>query len=276
MKRTSGALVLILWLLLSTLPGGSASQVRGPQSHAEFQRRMEEQQRQLRQKQEEFQRRAQEQRATSQRLREEYSDEAYQDALGATPEQWKAMQPRWERVRRLRDMPQIDIGIYAASASGGYQVSGFAHTSDGGRSTANASGRASATQGVQSTSDSTTRSGTAGGSGGSVAGGGSELKMQTPGPVRKQVGDTNLGWQWQRPSLRKSPDTLTAGERVCEQLLAACEEDTPNPGRIQQQVEALRLARQQRQAELQQARQELREVVTPAQEAKLILMGYLE
>jgi hypothetical protein len=267
---------LILGVLLFALPGQSASPSRGPQSHAEFQRRMDEQRRQLKQKQEEFQRRAQEQQATSQRLREEYSDEAYREALGATAEQWKAIQPRLARVRRLRDMPQIDIGVFAASASGGYQVGGSAATSDGGRSTASATGQFSATQGVHSTSDSTTRSGTAGGYGRAVAGGGGQIKVQTPGPVRKQVGDTNLGWQWQRPSLRKSPDTLTASEKTCEQLLDACEEDTLNPERIRQQVEAVRQARRQRQADLQQAHQALREIVTPAQEAKLILMGYLE
>jgi hypothetical protein len=279
MKRATASLGLILCLLLSILPGRSRAQTRGPQSRAEFQRRMDEQQRQFKQKQEELQRQMQEQqlkKESVQRIRDEYSEEAHQEALGATAEQWKAIQPRWERIRRLKDMPCIDIGTYAVGASGGYQVGGFTKTSDGGHSTANASGSLSATRGVNSTSESSTRSGTAGGYGRSFAGGGSELKMQTPGPVRKQVGNVNLGWQWQRPSLRKSPDKLDEGEQACERLLDALETDKPNPEQTHQQVEGLRKARQQRQAELQQARQQLREIVTPEQEAKLILMGYLD
>jgi hypothetical protein len=276
MRRTTVLLGLILGVLLSTLPGRSLAQTRGLQSHAEFKRRLEEQQRQLKQKEEEFQRRVQEQQSTIPKLRDQYSDEAYQEALGATAEQWKAIQSKLGRIKSLKDVPCIDISTYAVGASGGYQVGGFTKTSDGGRSTANASGSLSATRGVNSTSDSSTRSGTAGGYGRSFAGGGSTVKVQTPGPVRKQVGDVNLGWQWQRPSLRKSPDKLDEGEQACERLLDALETDKPNPEQIRQQVEALRKARQQRQAELGQARRQLREIVTPEQEAKLILMGYLE
>jgi hypothetical protein len=273
------SLGLILGVLLSVLPVRSLSQTRGTQSRGEFQRRMEEQQRQFKQKQEEWQREMQEQQSKNeamQKIREQYFDEAHQEVLGATAEQWKAIQPKLERIKQLKDMPRIDISIYAVGAAGGFQSGGFTYTSDGDRSTADASGQLSATRGVNSTSDSSTRSGTAGGSGRSFAEGGANLRLRTPGPVRKQVGEMNLGWQWQRPSLKKSPDTLSEGEKACERLLEALEAEKPSPEQIRQQVERLRQARQQRQAELQRARQQLREIVTPEQEAKLILMGYLE
>ncbi len=279
MKTACASLSLILCLLLATLPGRSLSQTRGPQSPAEFQRRMEEQRRQFQQQQEEFQRQMRERQSKNEameKIKDEYSEEAYQQALSATAEQWQAIRPKLARIRRLKDMPCLDISIYAVGGSGDYRFGAFTETSDGGRSTANASGGFSATRGVNSTSDSSTRSGRAGGYGRSFAEGGSELKVQTPGPVRKQVGDVNLGWQWQRPSLNKSPEKLSEDEKACEQLLDTLETEKPSPEQIRQQVEGLRQARQQRLAELQRARQQLREIVTPEQEAKLILMGYLE
>jgi hypothetical protein len=281
---------LILCLLLSALPGRSLSQVRGLQSPAEFQRLMEQQQRQFKLQQEEWQRQFKQQQEERQRqmeeqqsknealqkLRDEYSQEAYQQALGVTPQQWQAIQPKLARIKRLKDVPCLDISIYTVGGSGGYQFGAFTETSDGGRSTANAAGGFSATRGVNSTSDSTTRSGTAGGYGRSFAEGGANVRVQTPGPVRKQVGDVNFGWQWQRPSLKKDPDKLSEDEKACERLLDTLETAQSSPVQIRQRVEGLRRVRQQQQAELQEARQQLRAIVTPAQEAKLILMGYLE
>jgi len=246
---------------------------------------MNEQQMKMMRNQEEFRRRMEEQRANDaerRRIADEYSDEAYREAVGATPEQWKAIHPRVEEIRKLKDRLHIDISVYWIGGSGGYQVGSFVETSDGGRSTANASGRFSATRGVNTDSGSTTRSGggairgAASGYGQTTAGGSAHIGVQTPGPVRKQVGDLNLGWQWQRPSLKKSPAALSESEKVCEQLLDALEPNRPDPDHLRRQVEALRKAREQRQQELRQARQQLRELVTSEQEARLILMGYLD
>ncbi len=279
MRKLTTFSTLILCLLLSALPGRSLSQGRGFQSPAEFQRRMEEQQRQLQQQQEEFQRQMRERQSQNeamQKLKDQYSDEAYQEALGVMPQQWRAIQPKLATIKRLKNMPCLDISIYAVGGSGGYQFGAFTETSDGGRSAANASGGYSATRGVNSTSDSTTRSGTAGGYGRSFAEGGAELRVQTPGPVRKQVGDVNLGWQWQRPSLGKGPDKLTEGDKACEQLLDVIELKNPDAAQVRQRMEALRRTREQRRTELRDTQQQLRALVTPEQEAKLVLMGYLD
>lgn len=282
-REVSVSLGLILCLLFGTLSDQSWSQTQAPKSREELQRWLHEQRLKEIERQAEFQRKAEEQRFKSleqqkamRKIQDEYTDEAYQEALGATAEQWQAIQPRLETVKRFRDMPRLDISTYAAVASGSFQSGAFAYTSDGGRSTANASGQVSATRGVNSTSDSFTRSGTAGGSGRSSAEGSTDLRMRLPGPVKKQVGDMNFGWQWQRPSLKKGPDKLTEGERACERLLDILDTAPSSPEQIRQLVVSLRGARQQQQAQLQQARQRLREIVTPEQEAKLILMGYLE
>jgi hypothetical protein len=281
--KTTASLSLILCLLFGTLSERSSSQTPAPKSREELQRWLQEQQRKDRERQAEFQRKTEERRLksleqhkTMRKIQDEYTDEAYQEALGATAEQWQAIHPKLERIRELQDLPRLDIATYAMSVSGSSQSGGFGYTSDAGRSTASTSGQLSATRGVNSASDSSTRSGQAGGQGGSFTESSSNFRIQTPGPIRKQVGDMNFGWQWQQPSLQKSPDKLGEGEKACERLLDALEAAPSSPEQIRQQVEGLRRARQQQQATLQQARQQLRAVVTPEQEARLILMGYLD
>jgi hypothetical protein len=280
-RKTTVVSGLILCLLFGTLLDRSLSQTQAPKSPEEQQRWFHEQRLKDIERQAEFQRKAEEQRVKSleqqkamRKIQEEYTEEAYQEALGATAEQWQAIRPRLERIKQLQIMPRLDISTYAVSAAGSLQSGGFTSTSDGGHSTANTSGQVSATRGVNPTSDSSTRSGTAGGYGRSFNESGANLRLQLPGPVKKQVGDMNLGWQWRRPSLNKNPGNLSESEKACEQLLETLETEKPSLEQTRQQVEGLRRVRQQRQAELQQARQPLRALVTPEQEAKLILMGY--
>jgi hypothetical protein len=59
-------------------------------------------------------------------------------------------------------------------------------------------------------------------------------------------------------------------------LLDTIQAENPDPQATQERIERLRRIREQKRAELKQVRQELRALVTPEQEAKLILMGYLE
>jgi hypothetical protein len=292
MKRTTVSLSLILCLLLSTLPGRSLSQTRGPQSAAELQRRAQEQRL-----------KNQEQQKASRKITDEYSDEAYQEALGATAEQWKAIKPRLEKIKRLPSMPGINVSIYSfsgsssftqtsggggggsysAGAGGSGGAGGYSAGSGGGGGGMSSSSQSSGTAATSGASGSQGGSSTGGGGGGTAGGygqgsvgGGGGFSGGSPGPVKKKVGDVNLGWQWRRPSLDKGVDKLSESEKTCEQLLDALEAKNPNPDQVRRQVEALRKLREQRQAEQRQARQQLREVVTPEQEAKLILMGYLD
>jgi hypothetical protein len=295
------------------------------QRQRESVQRQGEQEIQHQQRMEEQRLKDKEEMKTIRKVADEYSEEAWQDALGATPEQWKAIKPRLETIRKLKEPAEIDISIYWVAGSGGYEAESVSQTPDGIRSTVKSTGQFSATTGVRTTSESSIRSGTDGGSRGGAGGhgeafGGGSIKsgqfsattglstvppgsgpsgvdmrtfgegrpgesrvggvvrlyVQTPGPVKKQVGDINLGWQWQRPWLDKNPAALSENEKASERLLGVFEGDKPNPEQIRQQVEAVRKVRQQRQAQLQEARWQLHEIVTPEQEAKLILLGYLE
>jgi hypothetical protein len=281
------------------------------------------QEKQHQQRMEEQRLKDKEEMATIGKVADEYSEETWQDALAVTPEQWKALKPRLETIRKLKEPAEIDISIYWVAGSGGYQAESVSQAPDGTRSTVRSSGQFSATTGVRTTSDSTIRSGAdggtrdgghgeasgggsiksgqfsattglstvppdsgpsrvdmrtfgEGGSGASRVGGVIRLYVQTPGPVKKQVGDINLGWQWRRPWLDKSPAPLSESERACERLVDALEMKDPDPEQVRRQMEALRQVRAQRQAQLREAQRQLCEVITPEQEPKLVLMGYLD
>ena len=81
---------------------------------------------------------------------------------------------------------------------------------------------------------------------------------------------------WHRPSEDKNASESTDADTTCEQLLDAITAETPDRDLVQQRVEQLRQFRQERLRQLRQTQQQLRELVTPEQEAKLILMGYLD
>jgi hypothetical protein len=234
------------------------------------------------------------------KLWEEYSDnEAWPQALGVTPEQWKAIKPKLDRIRQLRSMPGINVSVYAFGGGGSASSDSFSQSSGGGGGAGTGSGFASGGargSGGASSGGSYIFRGTAGGtasaqgtvsgpgagggsfgsSGAASAGAGYGFVIGGTGPVMKKVGEVSLGWQWRRPSLNKEPDKLTDGDKACEQLLDAMEGTNPDARQVRQRLEALRKIREQRRADLRETQQQLRALVTPEQEAKLILMGYLE
>ena len=301
------------------------------QRQEEAQRRKEEQRRQSIQRQREFwqqdkqrekerqqqmeewrRKEAQRQKAIR-KVADEYSDEVWQEALGATPEQWKAIKPWLDKIHQLKDPPYVDVSIYWIAGSTSYQAQSLVESPDGTYSRAKAFGWFSVTTGAGSTSENSSGSGGSGrsgalksaeysattrtatapedsnrpdisvearrvrsGPGRAVADGAIKFGMRIPGPVKKQVDDIALGWQWERPALDRSPDTLSESEKVCERLVEALEVKNLDLEQIRRQVEVLRQVRQQRQAELRETQRQLSEIVTPEQEAKLISMGYLE
>ena len=315
MRRVAAPLGLVLCLLLSTLPGRSLSQAIGgnavyssmgvppmsrrailalplhgrdardthgqdaratayapspagrPPSAEEIQRRVQEQKRKLQE----------EQQAWAQ-VQEEYPDEAYQQALGATPEQWQIIKPRLERVKMLEEEPVIHISVYASSAD---RRNRSVRQGLGAKDAVSDSAPPSWSDARGSV---TVAGGGSGGPsqvfgmGGGLSGDASRYfflegrRRPVPpslGPMKKQVGDVSLGWRWPGP-----PRESDLGAQACGQLLDAIE--AKDPEQMRRQIEAVRQIREQRQAQQRQARQKLREVVAPAQEAKLILMGYLD
>jgi hypothetical protein len=292
-------------LFFSLWCGRCVSQTRGPQSPEEFRRQVQERQLKLKQDMEERQRRAKKEHAQwleqTQKIRADYDDQAWQEALGATPEQWKVIKPKLGKVRNGLNMPAIRISIYSYAGTASYSTQAAGHVSGAGSPAADGAAPSPAARdanrprtGIRHYAGSTGERERVGegdqyAAGEEDAGVTSRVHSQayaTAGfgisgdvltkPVKKRVGDVCLGWQWGRPSLHASRDKLSAGTRACEELLDTLERNAPDPEEVRRQVEALRKIREQKQAEYRQAREELRKAVTPEQEAKLILMGYLD
>jgi hypothetical protein len=79
----------------------------------------------------------------------------------------------------------------------------------------------------------------------------------------------------QAGEVQKEP---SEGEQICEDLLQLLEKTDSKPEQetIRQKTEALRAFRQKTANKLPAAQQALRELVTPRQEATLIMMGLLD
>ncbi|MHC4519805.1 MAG: hypothetical protein ACYTAS_14550 [Planctomycetota bacterium] len=238
-----------------------------------------------------IERRQEQRRLESQRRREEfrkitddYRDETHQEALGVSAERWAKIKPLMGRIDELRVGPMLKFSTYAFSSGG---------SSRSGSSVQSGSSRRSAGMGGGSSGGSVRYgfgSGSSGSSGGASYGYSSESSSGSgwgysigggagpnrDRPVKKRVGDLNLGWTWRRPSDDKGPDELTEGGKICEGLLDALEAEEPDPKAVKEHIEKLRRVREQAKRELAAACKQLREIVAPDQEAKLILMGYLD
>ncbi len=308
-------------LLFSAWSGRLLSQTHGPQSREELQRQVQERQLKMKQDTEERQRRMQKEQAEwmeqTQKIRADYDDQAWQEALGATPEQWKLIKPRLGKVRSGVSVPTLRISIYSYAATGSTSTAAASRISGAGSPVAGRTGQSPGPgdanrprTAIRHFASSAPEEGRADDSGQRLAGGEPDgnapddnrssssgwmgwmmgargtqgQAFSTAGvnisgdvlskPIRKQVGDVCLGWQW--PARSISREKLNEGSRACADLLDTLEAENPDPEETRQRIEALRRIREQKQAEYRQAREELRKVVTPAQEAKLILMGYLD
>ena len=231
------------------------------------------------------------------RIRNEYSDEAAQEALGADAEQWKRIEEKMIRIRELHRLPALTFVAYGFAEGGTSDSASESHfesrpSRQGGLSR-NWRGGGSAGGAVGGSAGSL-QSGTGGNGGATGGSGGYGYRTGSSSgssygygfgggagpkgdrPVKKTVGELSLGWIWQRPSERKEPDEMTEADKTCEQALDAMEAKEPDPERVRQHIEQLRQLRRERQRQLQEVQQQLRDIVTPEQEAKLILMGYLD
>ncbi len=282
MRGKTIILSLGVCLLLSLLSGRSFSQGRGSRS-ADLQRWMKQQQLEDEQR-----------RKANETAMAKYQDEAYREAVGATEDQWQKIKPRLEKVRQLSPTPGIGIAIYGGSAGGGSLGGGATNGRNsgglyGGGSNGSGGvggfGRGSFSSRDPNSGAVVTRSFSFGGPGdGNTSGdwmqfsdggaGGDPMEGQTP--IKKQAGGMSMGWQWQKIPVKDSPSGVRKGEKACDELLDVVKAASPDPVQTRQKVEALRQARRQLQEELRTARDALRKVVTPAQEARLILMGYLD
>ncbi len=281
----SGVVIALVWACVS---GIALSQVRRPRVGMRPSQIRDMQRRQ-----------AQQQNGPDyQAIRRAYADEAAQAALGADAEQCKRIEAKMNRIRELRRTPSLTFTAYGSatgqsnyeyhfSQSGstpsrarGGRVSGYGGGGVGGGIGGTTSGsRGSMQYGVRTPPGTNgsygVTSGSAGGAGWGYSFGGG-LGPNGDRPVMKEVEGMSLGWTWLRPSERNDPNELTASNKMCEQLLDALVAEPPDPQLVQERVAQLRQLRAERQRQLHEVQDELRAIVTPEQEAKLILMGYLD
>jgi len=180
-------------------------------------------------------------------------EEPMKQALKATEKQWKAIKPKLDKVRELMSRANVSIRIfYTGSAIG--SVSSIDVNKGSGRAFGY-------------------------GFGGSEGFDGGELVQKqgsTDDSSSRGISPIHYGWQWLRPSQHRGFENLNEGEKLCEELFRLLEDNNSELEEIRQKMEALRKFRQEAKKELAIAQQELRQLVTPHQEAALVMMQLLD
>jgi hypothetical protein len=167
--------------------------------------------------------------------------------LRTTEKQWKVIEAKVNKVRKLRSLANVSIELKMS----GMMSSGISGMSGSSVVVNKGSGRGSM---------SGTGSGSMSGFGSNVAFG---------------EGETT-SWAWLRPSRHTDFENLNEGEKICEELFRLFEDKNSELEEIRQKMEALQKFRQEAKKELAIAQQELRELVTPHQEAALVMMQLLD
>ena len=180
--------------------------------------------------------------------------ELMKQILRATEKQWKAIEAKVNKVRELRSLANVSIRIR------GYGVGGAGSGMGGSSVTVNKGfGRGSMS-----------------GSGGSGGFGGGQIVQKRGGAGSSSPTRIDYGWRWFRPSQHKGFENLNEGEKICEELFRLLEDKNSELEEIRQKMEALQKFRQEAKKELAIAQKELRQLVTPHQEAALVMMQLLD
>lgn len=214
-------------------------------------------------------------------------------AIGATEEQWKVIEPKFIKVRTIMREARVLIAPMSYAAAGGAGSRGGAGGMTGGSGSAGGGawgggGGSRVTGGMMGGSGAAGggaggRGGAGGGTGGfglgsaggrGMAGGGRMSHKETYSEETSSW--SRSGWKWLKPSASKGPGQLTKGEKTCEELLQLLEDKNASQEAIKKKVQAVRNVREEARKKLVQAQQELRKAVTDRQEATLVLMGYLD
>jgi hypothetical protein len=189
-------------------------------------------------------------------------EESFRKAIGATDKQWVVIFPKFDKVRTTMRQARYSLGTIGYTSGVG---------SGGRRATGGSSSR-----GSRSFAGSADGAGMAEGGANANTLGGSDWKPLGSTENKDANTRTQSGWKWARPSENRRRNELTAVEKAAEDLLDSLEKPQSREADIREKLTALRRIREQAAKELPKAQQELREVLTFDQEAKLVLMGYLE
>jgi hypothetical protein len=186
--------------------------------------------------------------------------ELMKQVLRATEEQWKAIEPKFNKVRELRNRANVSIRLTVFGIAGG--GSGMAGSKSGSSVVDKGFGRGSMSG-----------SGFAGSGG---VGGGQIVQKRGGAGGSSSPSHIYSSWRWSRPSQNRGFENLNEGEKNCEELFRLLEDKNSESEEIRQKMEALRKFRQEAKKELAIAQQELHQLVTPHQEAALVMMQLLD
>ncbi len=182
--------------------------------------------------------------------------ELMKQVLRATEKQWKAIKPTLDKVRKFRNRANVSIRLMCYGS-----MSSMSSMSGGSVAVNKGSGRGS-------------MSGS--GFGGSGGFGGGQIVQKRGGAGGSSPTRIDYAWRWFRPSQHKGFENLNEGEKICEELFRLLEDKNSELEEIRQKMEALQKFRQEAKKELAIAQKELRQLVTPHQEAALVMMQFLD
>ena len=191
--------------------------------------------------------------------------ELMKQVLRATEEQWNAIKPKLNKVRELRNRANVSIRLMCFGIAGGV----------GGSMAGSGMGMAGSSVAVKNGVGRMSGSRSGFGSSGWGGGGGTVQKRDSAGGS-SSPSQIYSSWRWSRPSQNKGFENLNEGEKICEELFRLLEGKNSELEQIRQKMEALRKFRQEAKKELAIVQQELRQLVTPHQEAALVMMQLLD
>ncbi|MCP4256921.1 MAG: hypothetical protein GY774_05250 [Planctomycetes bacterium] len=185
--------------------------------------------------------------------------ELMKQILRATEKQWKAIKPKVDKVRELRSLANVSIKPRYSGGGFGYGYGSM----DGSKSSSSGVVNKESGRGFND-------------SGGDDRGGTVQKRDSAGGSIIRS--QTYSFWRWSRPSQNKGFENLNEGEKICEELFRLLEDKNSELEEIRQKMEALQKFRQEAKAkkELAIVQQELRQLVTPHQEAALVMMQILD
>jgi hypothetical protein len=243
---------------------------------------------QMQARQREFQQQMQQMRTQARRS----NMQMLRQTLGATEVQWQQLEPQLQRIERLKHEATVSLDLSCfgpTNFGGGGGMGGFGGMGGmmGGAPGGMMGGTGGGMMGGGQSSASGAMMGGSSGTGmmGGAAGTGTRPRGMgmgggmggfASGPGGPQSFTFTKTFQSGRPSSYKNPDELTDGDVLCEELLDMLQDPAAPAPEITRRVQALRALREKATIDLGAARDHLRTLVNPKQEATLILLAYLD
>jgi hypothetical protein len=187
--------------------------------------------------------------STRRQVTDETKEKSVKGAVGANDEKWKEIKPKLEKVKKLRRQACMVINT-GGGGSGGSQ-------------------RSNIPQRVGATGQRPQAGGASGGAfiKGEEIGGGSN---------RTTKNGTSIFMQWKWAKGWDEKDEQRKDQKICYELFHLLHNKKASLEEIRLKMDKLRMARQETKKELAEARQQLRQVLTPDQQARLVALGWLD